>query len=276
MRTRIPESEFSEIVRLYLSGQSLCQLQEKYHIDRRSIRKILVYCDVPIRDHSHQKRKYTLNENYFDVLDTPNKAYILGLLYADGCNYTPQNRIKLELQEQDKDILLQINAELGTNKPLTKQELHKKNPNWKDSYRLSIINKHMSETLNNWGMIQNKSLVLTFPDFLEEELLPHFIRGYFDGDGHIEWSYSKFLTVASSLEFCESLQQYCERVLHISSSIYPTYNKESNTKVLHIFGKENIYLFLKHLYDNSSLHIDRKYNLFKKIEQEMIKQSLLK
>lgn len=32
-------------------------------------------------------KKYTVNENYFQSLDSPEKAYILGFLYADGCNY---------------------------------------------------------------------------------------------------------------------------------------------------------------------------------------------
>lgn len=32
-------------------------------------------------------KKYTVNENYFENLNSPEKAYVLGFLYADGCNH---------------------------------------------------------------------------------------------------------------------------------------------------------------------------------------------
>lgn len=31
-------------------------------------------------------KKYELNENYFNVIDSHEKAYILGFIYADGYN----------------------------------------------------------------------------------------------------------------------------------------------------------------------------------------------
>lgn len=37
--------------------------------------------------------KYTINENYFKEIDSPEKAYILGFLYADGC--TSNNTISI-------------------------------------------------------------------------------------------------------------------------------------------------------------------------------------
>lgn len=48
---------------------------------------------------------------------------------------------------------------------------------------LAMASKHMCESLEKWGLTQNKTFTITFPDFLKEDLISHFVRGYFDGDG---------------------------------------------------------------------------------------------
>lgn len=52
-------------------------------------------------------RKYKLNENYFDKIDIEEKAYFLGLLYADGYIFTLRSNkyVRLQLQKIDKHIL---------------------------------------------------------------------------------------------------------------------------------------------------------------------------
>ena len=57
-------------------------------------------------------RKYHINENYFDCIDTPNKAYVVGLMCADGCNFPPKYTANISLQESDRDLLERINKEL--------------------------------------------------------------------------------------------------------------------------------------------------------------------
>ena len=57
-------------------------------------------------------RKYNVNDNYFDVIDNQNKAYILGFLYADGCNYK-NGYFKIDLQEEDKNMLEVFKKELN-------------------------------------------------------------------------------------------------------------------------------------------------------------------
>lgn len=272
----ISVEEYTNIISLYESGLSQAKVGELYNVQGYVIGKILRKCGVQARDHSHKFRKYTINENYFDVIDTHNKAYILGLLFSDGCNYPPQRRVKLELQERDKDILDKINIEIESNKPLSVNNLSDKNSNWQNTYRLDITNKHISDKLVELGMIQNKSLVLEFPQWLDISLYGPFLRGYFDGDGHIEWSKTKFLTIASTSQFCEHVKIFCKKYLNIDCSIYNTANKNSNTKVLHVCGKEKIKQFLDFIYNDADLCIERKYNTYQKICTEMnINNSLL-
>ena len=268
-----------KIIKLYNSGISQDVLSREYHVSKKILRRFLVDNEISIRDHSHKKRKYTLNENYFDKIDTPNKAYILGLLFADGCNSgNKTHTVSIALQERDTKILTLINKELESNRPIATRMLHEKNPNWQNSCLLSITNKHMSDTLDSLGMMQNKSLILQFPEYLEKDLVRHFIRGYFDGDGCIQWGVSNFITLASTKEFCESVNKICEEELGIRGSILFTYNKESNTRILDICGKVKVYKFLDFIYHDAELYIKRKYEKYLMICDVLIqkdKQSLL-
>lgn len=261
-KIRIPETEYDKIVDLYKSGLSKEKIEKIYNVSNSVIDRIFRIKNIKCRDNSHKGRKYYINENYFDKIDTPNKAYILGLLYADGCNASNTNLIKLELQERDKSILDKINLELEYSKPLSFHELNRKNSNWQNTYAIEITNKHMSKKLEELGMIPRKSLILEFPDWINDNLMKDFIRGYFDGDGHIEWNKKHFLTLASSKEFCEGLQVYLKDKLNIISTNYLTSNKESNTRVLHIFKSKQIIKVLDWMYKDSILHIDRKYEKY--------------
>lgn len=201
--TKIQINEYDNIVKLYIEGKTQETIAQIYNVNRTTIKCILVKRNISLRDNSHKRRKYSLNENYFDTIDTPNKAYILGLLYSDGCNIVSTNTIKLELQDRDKKILEKICSEISYNGPIKYTPLHKKNPNWRDTYRITITNQHISKRLSDLGMVANKSLILKFPSFLKNELIPHFIRGYLDGDGHIEWGRIKFISIASTYDFCK-------------------------------------------------------------------------
>lgn len=268
-KLKVKESEYDNIVALYNSGFSKEYIQNLYKVSNSVVDRIFRIKNVQTRDNSHKRRIYSLNENYFDIIDTANKAYILGLLYADGCNYRKMNSIKIELQEKDKSIIYQIQNELESSHPIKKVELSKKNKNWQDTFRLMFANKHMSEQLEKLGVVQNKSLILTYPKWLDKRLFPHFLRGYFDGDGYIEWNKSYFLTIAGTLEFCESVQEILLNDYNVKSVIYNTGNKESNTKILNIMSRNNIYNFLNLLYNDSELHIDRKYQKYLEIHKEM-------
>lgn len=272
----IPVEEYENIVNLYNSGLSQSKVGSMYNVGYYIIGKILKKCGVKARDDSHKSRKYTINENYFDIIDSTNKAYILGLLYSDGCNYPPQHRVKLELQERDKDILDKINIEIQSDKPLSFNNLNSKNPNWQNTYRLDITNKHISDKLVDLGLVQNKSLILEFPRFLDKSMYGPFLRGYLDGDGHIEWGNTRFVTIVSTQQFCEHVKSFCENDLNIKCSICNTANKDSNTKLLYIHGKQRIKQFLDFIYKDAALYLERKYNIYQKICKELtINNSLL-
>ena len=51
-------------------------------------------------------RKYPIDEQFFDAIDSEEKAYFLGMLYADGTNSMKKTEVSLRLQEEDHEVRL--------------------------------------------------------------------------------------------------------------------------------------------------------------------------
>ena len=256
----IPVEEHCKVVELYNSGLSQTAIGKMYCVDRTVIARILKRNGVELRDASHRKRKYSLNENYFDTVDTPNKAYILGLLYADGCNYPPARNVNISLQERDKGVLDIIKQELCSDVPFYYKKLNEKNQNHQNVCSLTFTNKHLSERLEELGLVQAKSLILEFPNWLDNSLYPHFIRGYFDGDGCL---CRNSITVASTEQFCKCLQAICANDLNISTYVKDVYGREdSPTKIFCVYGTNKVKCFLDYIYHDATMYIQRKYDSY--------------
>lgn len=259
MRNVIDRKEYDHIVMLYQEGKSQDYIAKQYGVSRHAISYVLKQCCVVSRDDSHKYRKYTLDENYFDQIDCADKAYILGLLYSDGCNSEQTRHVKIALQERDADVLVKINELLGSNRPLMTCRLHDKNDAHQNSVVLSIVNQHMSKKLSELGVISNKSLRLTFPTYISQELLPHFLRGYVDGDGHI--SKRGYVYIACTEQFCSSLLDIC-RSMNIKAGMTYTQDHNSRTKIFYICNKCGSKKFLDYLYNDAKIYIQRKHDIY--------------
>src|SRR5688572_7157509 len=92
------------IIQEYLTEKYTCRdLERKYNIYFGGVWNLLKKEKVSINnDQSKLQRKYNINHNYFDTINTEEKAYFLGLMYADGYNQQSLNRISLQLQDDDK------------------------------------------------------------------------------------------------------------------------------------------------------------------------------
>ena len=266
-----------DIIEAYIEGETALGIAKRYNTHDNTIRRILKNNNIKLRGNQITSRKYKINENYFDEIDTPNKAYILGLLYADGNNHIPNNTVSIALQEEDVEILHWINKEIESTRPISFSQKHKDNNNLKNIYVLGITNMHISQILEKKGIVANKSLVLKFPLFLEEHLYSHFIRGYFDGDGHIgvEGGGSR-VCIASSKDFCEGLLEFLkEKTPEARFRIRDT--KNIKTGVLYTTDNKSVKQFMDYLYigceDENIMRLKRKQNAFyKKFYPEKLNQ----
>ena len=151
-------------------------------INRKTVYRILKKNNLKIRTIAQAAMKYSCNENFFEIIDTEEKAYWLGALYADG--NVSQNKSgsgKIFLSSKDKSWIEGFMKSIeSTNKPT--REFHKKYQ--KEIWKAQITSTKMFNDLVKLGCLPRKSLIITFPE-LNLKLIPHFIRGYFDGDGTV-------------------------------------------------------------------------------------------
>ena len=272
--------EIDDIKNMYLNGISSVKIGKKYGTTHKPILKLLHKLNIEV-DQKKLVRRYTLDENYFDEINTPNKAYILGFLWADGHNEIKKSTVSMSLQEEDKEILEKIRKELNSNKLLEYIDYSNKHDGgycYKNQYRLLVFSKHLCKSLEKLGMINNKSLYLKFPN-IPENLYSHFIRGYYDGDGSIyqqiksENNHAVTITITSTESFCNSLKNICEDFLGIESHIYDASCHNGITKVFTLSGRNVAKKFLDWIYLNSDMYLERKYNRY--LDYYNINNSLL-
>lgn len=120
------------------------------------------------------------NENYFEKIDTQDKAYWLGFLYADGSIDKKGYSVTLGLQTRDKYIIEQFVGSLEHKNP----KYHERKGNI-NSFSICLCSKKLANDLMKLGCVNNKSLILNSLPILPDSMDRHFIRGYFDGDGSV-------------------------------------------------------------------------------------------
>ena len=262
------EEQKEEIVNMYVNKKlstpkigkimgcnynKICRILDEYGINRVK----------------NRTRKYNINEYYFDNIDTPNKAYILGLIFADGCNFPPKGTVFISLQESDKELLEKIRVEMDNEKELETIDYSKRHDNgysYNNMCTLKMYSKHMCETLENLGAVRNKSLVLEFPD-IPKELYSHFVRGYYDGDGsvyrHIKNENNKKikLTITSTQKFCNKLKEIIESELGIYCGVYDASCHNGITRVASLSGTSAVKL-MDWMYQDADIYLQRKYDRY--------------
>lgn len=254
-----------KVIDLYNSGLNMCQISREINMNTKTIKCILNENNIVLPTMSEIKRKYTLDEDYFDIIDSHEKAYWLGLIYSDGT--VTDNVMRISLQDRDKHILESFKECLKTNKPLYFLDYKKKKETYKNQYCLTITSKKIVNSLNNYGVMKNKSLILDFPKNLPEEFYSSFLLGIMDGDGSISKNpKDKRCNFLSTEMFCNYVKDYLKNNLDINSSIMLNHNiSHKTTRVLQISGGIQVKKFLDWIYSNSDFYLYRKKNIYEKI-----------
>lgn len=215
---------------------------------------------------------YSYDRNKFEKILTEEDAYWLGFLYADGyvCYSNRSWWYGVELQYGDIGHLKKLNKYMNGNMHI--DTFYKKSPtsdNICKMCKLAYYSKQLFTNLVNCGCTPRKSKTITMPfNTVPDELMRHFIRGYFDGDGtcgiykhsqrkHLQYPSSKI--TSGSKVFVNQIKEYLDNI-SIKSYIYIT--NEQNYD-LYVRGKENCVNFLSYMYDNSNIYLDRKYEIYK-------------
>lgn len=152
--------------------------------------------------------RYPPIHDFFDVIDTPEKAYILGFIAGDGWVYPARNAIGIELSAKDVTHLHALRNRLSPMQPI-RQHLCRINGREITQFRLEMRSRPMVEALARLGVGPAKSRTFV-PPTLPAELEPHFWRGMLDADGSINLGSSAGwrLELVGSLGACDGFREF--------------------------------------------------------------------
>lgn len=244
---------------MYKNGKKLSEIAEIYGVDRHTVGRVFKRNGLVV-----DRKKYHCNEHYFDTIDSGDKAYILGLLWSDGCNSVNIGKITIQLQERDKQILEDISEAIQSDRPLWFSNLNVKNHNWSNTYAFTIRSKYMSDLLSSYGMVPRKSLVLEFPKWLDKSLYSHFIRGYMDGDGSICYSQQKNvlrINMVGTKNFLNIVQKICSEI-DVKTYLYHKDGHNDATYTLYTTSNSGTLKFLQWIYNDANLKLQRKFDKY--------------
>lgn len=253
MKTQDYLDKYREAKKIYLQGElSLTQISKQLGLDRGTLSKNLKNDGITIRNKQNEPR---MNQFFFDKIDSEEKAYWLGFLYADGAIGSSNNSIEVSLKSGDITHLQKLASSLGfINKHIYQDDTR---------CRLNFQNKHLHNQLMNLGCYPRKSLILTFPskEQVPEEFVYHFVRGYVDGDGSVMIGKNHRgervvprLSILGTKDFLvELIAQMGWKQNHIA---HPSgaYQVE--------WGGKYVFSYLKDLYQDATVYLDRKYQRF--------------
>lgn len=208
------------------------------------------------------------DHTFFDAVDNEAKAYALGLLYADGYVSKHSNEVSIELKQMDGGILSTLSRLICKGVDYTKHSSTGGNPMY--SRRLSIYSKPIKAALIVLGCVPQKTFKVRLPA-LAPNMMRHFVRGYFDGDGCFTIAHGRrpsspvrpTFKIVSSTAFCKDLATH---LLEREGMYLGVYHPCSNPDVGALqCGNDNTIRSLYHyLYDGATICLARKRDKLKR------------
>lgn len=208
------------------------------------------------------------DENYFEKINSEDKAYFLGFIYADGCvvNDTDKYRYQLSLKIHNKDnhileeFVKYINGEMDI---------------WYHGQRtmsqVVISGKKILKDLETKGIIPNKTFTIQYP-VIPENLERHFLRGYFDGDGCIRVNTDRrdnskrgdLRIVSGSVDILNKINERMNFLFNTNvNKLYGP--KDKQYKFIGWAGMTDIEKIYHGFYDNTNLFLIRKRVIFDEV-----------
>lgn len=218
-------------------------------------------CSIETKDKiAESNRKYTLDQNYFEKINSKEKAYFFGFMFSDGNVHREGNECSIT-QKKDKYILEKFQSLLKTDRPLF---YIKK----KEAFRLCFTSRKMKEDLIKLGCMPKKTFKVEFPTWLRENLKVHFIRGFMDGDGCIDIR-------SNSNSNCNKLrvriggrENFLKYILNLSKITGHISKREDQSIYYLKFHCSFAVSFLKWIYKDATIFLERKRNIYLKFLKE--------
>lgn len=277
MTTTLVDIKLEKIIELYNQGLSHAKIAENTgYFSGDTVGKCLRKAGIKGRSNKINSRRYFSDEDFFECINTEEKAYWLGFIYADGfiTNKRKHNSRRLGISLGIKDIVhlekfkKSINSDHKIYVYRTTSSAYKENTEY---CRIIITSEKICDDIERLGVLEHKSLVLTFPNKIQ---LPsifkyHFIRGYFDGDGSI--TITNNANYAFKLCGTKELFNKIKDILGLNLNLEKRKKDKKNNYSLSVGGNRQVERILDLLYSNANIYLDRKYSRYMRLKDTNIK-----
>lgn len=198
--------------------------------------------------------KHPVDWKFFDNINDPVKAYVLGFFTGDGCIEPHIRRLTFSQRTEDVDVLYKIRSAMKCFTPLYFKRA-------RNEVTLHIRSEYLVARLQELGYTADKTCTARIPDELDRKYYPDFIKGLMDSDGTI-WAEGarRRLRFLGTKEILKQVRAYLISKGVAGRSDVARVGKE---KVWHLtYGaRADVKTVLELLYSTSKIHLDRKYNL---------------
>lgn len=252
--------DVKQIISLYKEGKSLASLSRLTGLTTYKIRNILVDNNIKIRTqsqqnfYSNQNRTLSVDNQYFSKIDTPEKAWLLGFLAADGSISQDRNRIKIALSSIDKEILEKIREKVKIERTILDAETN----NGFQVSELSWSSSQHKYDLSKYGIVPRKTYKgMRLPQLSEELQLAYFL-GYYDGDGCFkdDGKTCRLEICSYSPVILQDFAKLIEKVFKYNRQVYKDPSRDNYYTIT--YSTEMADSILNKCYSICNLHLNRK------------------
>ena len=260
-KKELSQSQIEKIKEMIQNGAFLKDVAEYCNLDTETMKIRLKELNIKIQNTNRVNRR--IKSDYFSIIDSPIKAYWLGFLFTDGSvdHYRKTGRIRLQLQEQDKEILEKFKEDLQ----LDCKIIYDVRPN-STCCSVEFVDEQIFNDLGKYGIVPRKTYEISnIPyDKIPKEYLTSYALGLFDGDGSL--SYSNDFSTDVTLNYTAYHQTEVEDFQKIINSLISNeeYNKNFFTSAWHTQwrGRLQVLKILDILYKDSPRFLKRKYDKY--------------
>lgn len=232
----------------------------------------------PLYTNGTSKRK--IRHNFFKSIETEIQAYLLGFIMADGSVNEKRHTLTININKKDAELFKLFNiispdAYIHEEKNYeSKATVRGKTVKNSGSLRLCISSIVLIEDLKKLGVVENKTYSqLNIPN-IPDNLIKHFIRGYFDGDGCITYSVikpnpdnrEKNYRVSARFEICSKtnnlLLEFQKWFANKDVELGINYIKRDDMYNLQVCSRNKLIDIFSLLYSESKYYLSRKYEKF--------------
>jgi len=192
-------------------------------------------------------RQIFYNLDYFNEIDSSEKAYWLGFIFGDGTisNKKYNQNLKIHLAEKDLFHIKKFAKDIDYHEKIEKS-------------KIVLSSQKIVQDLINKGIKENKTYLGGSPKNVPEKFFIDCARGIFDADGSISYHENSKIKLQAKLTTGKDLIEWFKEATGLGNTIIPVKNK--NHYEMRITA--NVENFTK-LYGGSSRFLERKYNLVK-------------